>query len=74
MGARPAARAQRTPAAALQEAGPLVWASGATFREQMGLSISSGSTIVAAVSTRKFRALWCCGALKATSCVTPASD
>ena len=66
MGARPAARAQRTPAAALQEAGPLVWASGATFREQMGLSISSGSTIVAAVSTRS---LVCCGAIKATSCI-----
>jgi hypothetical protein len=36
----------------LENAGPLVWGSGATFREQMGLGISSGVTIVAAVSTR----------------------
>ena len=43
--------------APLEKAGPLVWASGATFREQMGLSISSGSTIVAAVSTRSL-VLW----------------
>ncbi len=36
----------------LEKAGPLVWGSGATFREQMGVGISSGETIVAAVSTR----------------------
>jgi hypothetical protein len=30
----------------------LLWGSGSTFREQMGLSMSSGKTIVAAISTR----------------------
>lgn len=32
--------------------GLLLWGSGSTFREQMGLSMSSGKTIVAAISTR----------------------
>jgi hypothetical protein len=41
----------------LEKAGPLVWGSGASFREQMGLGISSGKTIVAAVSTRSL-VLW----------------
>ena len=37
--------------------GAFVWGSGATFREQMGLSIGSGKTIVTALSTRSL-VLW----------------
>ena len=41
----------------LEKTGAFVWGSGATFREQMGLSIGSGKTIVTALSTRSLL-LW----------------